>query len=175
MTGDAGTVSAIFNLSTGVVVPASVDNTGTGSGIRAVITDIGSGWYRCSVTGICDTAGKFGVLGTITLSSDGSTVSYAGDITKGVYIFRAQIEQGKVCSDPIITTVRKAKEYIDLDPLPEVEDGRVIGADEVYDAYDQPAIEFPGIWDTDSRLALLATAPKPCTILGAVISIKTDG
>lgn len=176
MTGDAGTVSAIFNLSTGAVVPASFDNTGTGTGIRAKITAVGSaGWYRCEITGICDSAGKFGVLGTISLSTDGSTVSYAGDITKGAYIFRAQIEPGKKASDPIITTVRKAKEYIDLDNLPEVEDGRVIDQDEVWDQYDQPGIEFPGVWDTDARMALLATAPKPCTVLAAVVSVKTDG
>ncbi len=176
MTGDAGTVSAIFNLSTGAVVAASFDNTGTGTGIRAKITAVGSaGWYRCEITGICDTSGKFGVLGTITTSTDGSTVSYAGDITKGAYIFRAQIEPGKKASDPIITTVRKAKEYVDLEPLPEVEDGRVIDQDEVWDQYDQPGIEFPGVWDTDARMALLATAPKPCTVLAAVVSVKTDG
>ncbi len=176
MTGDAGTVSAFFNLSTGAVVPAGMDNTGTGTGIRAKITAVGSsGWYRCEITGKCDTAGTFGVLGTISLSTDGSTVSYAGDITKGAYIFRAQIEPGKKASDAIITTVRKAKTYTDLSPLPEVEGGRVIDQDEIWSQYDQPGIEFSGTWDTDSRMALVATAPKPVTVLAAVLSVKTDG
>ena len=175
MSGDAGTVSAFFNLSTGAVVAAGMDNTGTGTGIRAKITDIGSSWYRCEITGICDTDGTFGVLGTITLSTNGSTISYDGDAASGVYIFRAQIEPGKKATDPIITTVRKAKEYLDLEPLPEVEDGRVIDEDEVWDEYDQPGIEFPGSWTTDSRIAFVATAPKPCTMLAAVVSVKTDG
>ncbi len=177
MTGDAGTVSAIFDLSQGIVVAHSFDNTGNGIGIRATITAVTgqAGWYRCSITGVCDTAGTFGVLGTITLSSDGSTVSYAGDITKGAYLFRAQIEPGKKMSDAVQTTVRKVKTYTELEPLPEVEDGRIIDQDEIWDQYDQPGIEFEGQWDTDSRIALVAHAPKPVTALAAVLSIKTNG
>lgn len=177
MTGDAGTVSAFFNLSTGAVVAAGMDNTGNGTGIRASIEEVDgqTGWYRCQITGICDTAGKFGVLGTVTLSSDGSTISYLGDITKGAYIFRAQIEPGKKASDPVVTTVRKVKEYQDLEPLPEVEEGQTVDEDYVWDQYDQPGLEFPGTWTTDSRMALVATAPKPCTILAAVVEVKTNG
>ena len=177
MTGDGGTVSAFFNLSTGAVVAAGMDNTGTGTGIRASIEAVTnqSGWYRCEITGICDTAGTFGVTGTVTLSSDGSTISYLGDITKGAYIFRAQIEPGKEASEPVITTTRKAKEYQDLDNLPEVEEGATVDEDHVWDSYDQPGIEFPGVWNTDSRLALLARAPKPVTVLAAIVDIKTNG
>jgi hypothetical protein len=109
------------------------------------------------------------------LSTDGSTVSYDRDAASGAYIFRAQIEPGKKVSDPIITTVRKAKEYTYLDNLPGVEDGRVVDQDEVWDQYDQPGIEFPGVWDTDARMVLVASAPKPCTVLAAVVSVKTDG
>lgn len=177
MTGDGGTISAIFDLSQGIAVPASFDNTGTGTSIRAKIEAVTSkpGWYRCSITGICDNVGTFGVLGTISLSSDGSTISYLGDITKGVTIFRAQIEPGKKASDAVLTTVSRVKVYLDLDPLPQVEMDRVIDQDEVWDQYDQPGIEFEGKWNTDSRVALVAHAPKPVTVLAAVVSVETDG
>ena len=57
----------------------------------ANIEDFGNGWYRCIVTGASTLAG--GNLVEL-LTSDGSTNSTIGDVTKGVYIYGAQIEQG---------------------------------------------------------------------------------
>jgi hypothetical protein len=58
-----------------------------------------------------------------------------------------------------------------MDPLPDIEDGAVVGSDAVWDDYDQDMIEFPGRWDTDNRLCLKAAAPRPATVLAAVINI----
>ena len=56
----------------------------------ADIDDFGNGWYRCTVTGASTlSGGNFVEL----LTSDGSTNSTIGDITKGVYIYGAQVEQ----------------------------------------------------------------------------------
>ena len=57
----------------------------------ANIEDFGNGWYRCIVTGESTLAG--GNLVEL-LTSDGSTNSTTGDITKGVFIYGAQMEQG---------------------------------------------------------------------------------
>ena len=57
----------------------------------ADIEDFGNGWYRCIVTGASTLAG--GNLIEL-LTSDGSTNSTTGDITKGVYIYGAQLEEG---------------------------------------------------------------------------------
>ena len=175
MTGDSGTVSAIFDLANGTIVTSSLDNTSNGEGIRAKITEEDNGFYRCSITGICDTDGTFGVTGTISLSTDGSTISYTGDSASGAYIWRAQIEPGKKLSDSIITTVRKVKEYLRLESMPEVEDHKTVDPDEIWSEYDEQGIIFPGTWSTDSRIAFVASAPKPCTMLAAVVDIKTDG
>lgn len=57
-----------------------------------------------------------------------------------------------------------------LDPLPAVEDGAVVADDYVWEAYDKDMVPFPGEWDTDCRLCLKATAPRPCTVLSCVVS-----
>lgn len=59
-----------------------------------------------------------------------------------------------------------------LDPLPEIEAGAVVPGDRVWVGYDADMIEFPGEWGTDSRLWLVANAPRPCTVLAAVLAIE---
>jgi hypothetical protein len=58
-----------------------------------------------------------------------------------------------------------------MDPMPDIEDGTSVDTDAVWDDYDQDMIEFPGRWDTDNRLCLKAAAPRPVTVLAAVINI----
>jgi hypothetical protein len=58
-----------------------------------------------------------------------------------------------------------------LDELPDIEDGAAVATGAVWDAYDEDMIEFPGDWDTDNRLYLKASAPRPCTVLAAVLNI----
>jgi hypothetical protein len=60
-----------------------------------------------------------------------------------------------------------------LDPLPETLRYEDLDMDEVFDEYDAEAFMFPGNWDTDSRLCLVANAPRPCTVLAAVVEVDT--
>jgi hypothetical protein len=78
----SGTNGAFFNLSTGVV--SSVD-----SGYTPTITAVGNGWYRCSVT-VTVTAASW--IAQVLLSTDGSTLTYAGDNWSGASIWGAQVE-----------------------------------------------------------------------------------
>jgi hypothetical protein len=57
-----------------------------------------------------------------------------------------------------------------LDPLPPVVGGKEVG-NAVWETYDKDVFTFPGYYDTDSRICLEARAPKPCTILAAVINM----
>lgn len=45
----------------------------------------------------------------------------------------------------------------------------------IYDTYDDTAIPFGGELDTDSRLCLQAAYPRPCTVLGVIVNMKTNG
>jgi hypothetical protein len=58
-----------------------------------------------------------------------------------------------------------------LDPMPLVEQGLpVTGGAQL--AYDNELIPLDGTWTTDARLCLQASAPRPCTLLAAVISMS---
>lgn len=61
-----------------------------------------------------------------------------------------------------------------MDNLPLVEAGAITPADTVWGERDVPMTSAPGQWDTDSRLCLLAAAPRPCTVSGAVIAVQTN-
>ena len=83
-------VTAFFNLSngtTGYVNSAAID---------ASITDVGSGWYRISLTGSGMTQQRI-----YTAPSNNNSVSAIGD---NIYIQDAQLEQGLVARDYIETT-----------------------------------------------------------------------
>ncbi|WP_404653675.1 hypothetical protein [Raoultella terrigena] len=61
-----------------------------------------------------------------------------------------------------------------MDDMPRDEAGAYVPDGHIWTAYDQPAIEFPGSWNTDSRLCLMAKAPRPVTVLAAIIGIITN-
>ena len=66
-------------------------------------------------------------------------------------------------------------DFTTMDDLPLIENGVATAADTVHSTYDEDMFEFPGQWDTDARLCLRATAPKPCNILAAVVGIEIHG
>lgn len=65
--------------------------------------------------------------------------------------------------------------YLNLDGLPLVEEGAEVDPDTIWEDYDTEAFEFDGTWDTDSRVCLLGQAPRPCTVLAAVVHMNTNG
>jgi hypothetical protein len=77
--------------------------TATGaSGLDAhSITPVGNGWYRCTLTDTT-TAGS-GAFNAILILNNGSTTSYTGDGTSGLYIWGAQLEAGAFATSYIPT------------------------------------------------------------------------
>jgi hypothetical protein len=60
-------------------------------------------------------------------------------------------------------------------PLPNVEGAEDVPDTRVWDHYDEGMVEMPGIWTTDARLHLFGYAPRPVTVMAAIISITTNG
>ena len=60
-------------------------------------------------------------------------------------------------------------------PLPRVEGAEDVDADAVWTQYDEDMHSLPGTWSTDSRLRLKAYAPRPASVLAAIITIQTNG
>ena len=61
-----------------------------------------------------------------------------------------------------------------LEPMPETDRHSEIDLDAVWDEYDSEPLWFRGEWDTDSRVCLVANAPRACTVLAAVIDMEQN-
>ena len=75
-----GAVTGIFNLSNGTI----------DTGISSAITDVGNGWYRCSITTTTTVESNY----YISLCQSDGTFNYTGDGSSSFYIFGAQLEEG---------------------------------------------------------------------------------
>jgi len=81
---------------------------------------------------------------------------------------------GLLLADTYAQGISCGPDFDHLDDLPPKEDGVAVGDDEVIAAYDEEPFDFPGTWDSDARLCLRAVAPRPCTLLAAVIEWNTN-
>ena len=64
-------------------------------------------------------------------------------------------------------------DFNSLRSLPLITSGKSVSPNTVYASYDQQSFDFPGKWDTDSRLCLQAQSPRPVTCLAAIIDLET--
>jgi hypothetical protein len=93
----AGTYRVYFNLSTGTsTILANTSATGSHS-----ITEIGDGWYRCSITYSFTESDAYYLDNSVGFSGSDT---YTGDGTSGIYIWGAQLEQSATVGEYIPTT-----------------------------------------------------------------------
>lgn len=81
---------------------------------------------------------------------------------------------GFVLADTHAKGIKFGPDFTTMDDRPGIEQGTTVGADAIDTAYDEDGIEFPGGWSPDARVCLKASAPRPCTVLGLVISLETN-
>jgi len=96
-----GTYRPIFDLQDGVFV----SNAGSNTGASASIESVGNGWYRCIVIHPANTTGLNQV--TVILQDSATYQSYTGDVTKGVYVWGAQLNTGSTAKPYFPTTDRQ--------------------------------------------------------------------
>lgn len=70
------------------------------------VASVGNGWYRCSLSALCDTSGTGGASLFPTIPPFTST--YTGDGTSGIYVWGAQVELGDSPSAYVKTTTATA-------------------------------------------------------------------
>lgn len=70
--------------------------------------------------------------------------------------------------------LRYGADFDNLDDLPLVENGAEVDGDTVHTHYDEESFEFNGTWDSDSRICLEASAPRPVTVLGVIYTLTTN-
>ena len=79
---------------------------------------------------------------------------------------------GLVMADTHPKGLRYGQDSTVLDEMPGEEKGELVDQDVIWERYDEQSIEFPGGWNTDTRIYLTAQAPRPCTILGVSIIME---
>ena len=95
---------AFFNLSNGTIS----QNTST---LTASIQSVGNGWYRCVVSSGTSNWGT--IYSIIALSENGTSFIFAGDGSKGIYIWGAQAEASSYSTSYIQTTSSSATRVAD--------------------------------------------------------------
>lgn len=81
---------------------------------------------------------------------------------------------GLILADTHYQGLRFGPDFDTMDDLPLIEAHKETAGNTVWDAYDSDMISFPGSWTTDSRVCLKASAPRPCTVLAASLSMTVN-
>lgn len=68
--------------------------------------------------------------------------------------------------------LRYGPDFETMDELPLIDDEQESSG--VWESYDKGMVEFPGDWGVDARLCLEANAPRPCTVMAAVLNVVTE-
>jgi hypothetical protein len=110
---------AFYNLSTGL--PYSI-----GASATATMTNVGNGWYRCTLTSTATLTGTAIIY--LTLVSTGTTVTYLGNGTSGVFLWGAQLEQGAYATSYIPTTSASVTRNADQISLLNLQSNGILGS-----------------------------------------------
>lgn len=78
---------------------------------------------------------------------------------------------GLILADTHAQGLRYGQDFSNLDDLPLYDKGALVGADTIHSELDSDSVELNGTWDTDARLCLEASSPRPCTVLACVIGM----
>ena len=101
-------------------------------------------------------------------------LAYAAGNRSGLLLKKKIDRLGLVMVDTHAQGLEYGRTFAATDPMPQTDRYGDVDQDSIWDEYDSQSFAFPGQWDTDSRLCLVANAPKPCTLLGVVIEMDTN-
>jgi hypothetical protein len=117
------------------------------------------------------TAGVVGLQYTAQWKS--AKLAYASGLGSALTQRKKLQHLGVILANAHFQGLKYGPDFDNLSDLPRVKDGTSIAEDTVHSAFDESPFEFEGTWDSDSRLCLQATAPRPCTVLAAVVPVET--
>ena len=83
-------------------------------------------------------------------------------------------QMGVVARDMHAQGLKYGQDLETLYDLPLIIGHMPVNPDSIWDEFDAETFPFGGSWNTDSRLYLVASAPRPVTVLAAIISMQTN-
>jgi hypothetical protein len=102
-----------------------------------------------------------------------SKLAYAAQAGTALMQKKRAVQLGLLLADTHYQGLEIGQDFDTMDPLPAVEENTATDANTVWEAFDAPMIPIPGRWQTDARLCLRATAPRPATVIAAAIDVQT--
>jgi hypothetical protein len=70
--------------------------------------------------------------------------------------------------------LKVGQDFTNMRGMPTTEGGKPVPADTVWASYDNPTFAVNGSWDTDVRMCLQSQAPRPATIVAAVVDVTIN-
>ncbi len=81
---------------------------------------------------------------------------------------------GLVMANTHCQGIKYGQDFDHLSDMPGMENGTPVPEGTVWTDYDQEMFALDGKWDTDARLCLQMAAPRPCTVMAAIIGATTS-
>jgi hypothetical protein len=100
LSGSFQEISVVFNLSSQLITSTGASSGGLVQG--SSLTNVGNGWYRITLSGYTGQNGSHALQ--VFLRNDTGASFYAGDTSKGLYLWGAQLEAGAFPTSYIATT-----------------------------------------------------------------------
>lgn len=105
----SGVAFALYNLTNGTFSGSTI--SGSWSAISPTITNVGNGWYRCTLTA---TKGAGVAIAAIINLTDGTNTAYTGDGVSGAFLWGAQLETGAFATSYIPTVASQVTRTADV-------------------------------------------------------------
>lgn len=103
-----------------------------------------------------------------------SKLAYAAGMGTALNQIKKITQLGVVARDIHTYGIQYGPSFDELSDLPLVVNGIELGANDVLAERDDETSPFGGSWNADSRLCITAAAPRPATLLAAVLGIQTN-
>lgn len=79
---------------------------------------------------------------------------------------------GLILADTHAQGIQYGQDFDHLSDMPGMEDGTAVPVDRVWEAYAKESFPLDGTWDTDARLCLQMAAPRPATVMSALMTVN---
>lgn len=88
----SNSVTQYFDIDTGAILGSAT--SGNGVFAEATIEDVGDGWFKCTLRGTVNGSGSSNLYAQVRLSTNGTSQSYTGDGSSGLYVWNMQVSAG---------------------------------------------------------------------------------